>query len=83
METETSKKPEWPPRITFAWRGVLLRIAAYYEQGKPEGKELLELLATYLEQSPATPEDFIEWSDTEAIIEKLRQFDGPDGPPKA
>ena len=52
----------WPPKFTFVWRGVLIRLAGYYEQGLPEGPELLELLAAYLEESSATTDDFIEWS---------------------
>lgn len=52
-------------RLTFAWRFVLIRIAGYYQEGRPEGEELLELVAAFLEQSPVDVADFIAWEKKE------------------
>lgn len=48
-------------RIKFMWRFVLIRMAGFYQEGKPEGEVLLERLSEYLEQSSLDVADFLKW----------------------
>lgn len=69
-------EPEWPPRFTWAWNGILLRIAAMYQNDDPGGYELLALVQEFLEERGPSANDFVHWARGREIAHSKEDTDG-------